>query len=140
MHKDGTNAPSRPAPVFTWLGPLAAFAEFGTEGYPRPVRRRLTIVNAMALLIAVFLVIYAAEFAYYDARAYHLIVVNLLLTVIMLLVPPRVLGEFPTADDETVIPLELVTSAVGRKVSTLDYEPVWGVDVARFGDDRTGTC
>ena len=49
----------------------------------------------------------------------------------------RVLGEFPTADDETVIPLELVTSAVRRDVSTLEYEPVWGIDVARFGDDRT---
>ena len=49
----------------------------------------------------------------------------------------RVLGEFPTADDETVIPLELVMSAVGRNVSSLDYYPAWGVDVARFGDDRT---
>jgi phage terminase large subunit len=49
----------------------------------------------------------------------------------------RVLGEFPTADDETVIPLELVLSAVGRNVSPLKYYPVWGVDVARFGDDRT---
>jgi hypothetical protein len=49
----------------------------------------------------------------------------------------RVLGEFPTADDETVIPLDLATSAVGRDVSTLEYEPVWGIDVARFGDDRT---
>ena len=33
----------------------------------------------------------------------------------------RVLGEFPTADHETVIPLELVLSAVGRNVSSLDY-------------------
>jgi hypothetical protein len=49
----------------------------------------------------------------------------------------RVLGEFPTADDQTVIPLELVLSAVGRDVSSLNYYPVWGVDVARFGDDRT---
>jgi phage terminase large subunit len=49
----------------------------------------------------------------------------------------RVLGEFPTADDETVIPLELVLGAVGRNVSSLEYYPVWGVDVARFGDDRT---
>ena len=49
----------------------------------------------------------------------------------------RVLGEFPTSDDETVIPLELVLGAVGRDVSSLDYDPVWGVDVARFGDDRT---
>ena len=29
------------------------------------------------------------------------------------------------------------SSAVGRNVSSLDYYPVWGVDVARFGDDRT---
>jgi hypothetical protein len=49
----------------------------------------------------------------------------------------RVLGEFPTANDETVIPLELVLGAVGRNVSALEYHPVWGVDVARFGDDRT---
>jgi hypothetical protein len=46
----------------------------------------------------------------------------------------RVLGEFPTADDETVIPLELVQGAVGREVSKLDYYPIWGVDIARFGD------
>jgi hypothetical protein len=48
-----------------------------------------------------------------------------------------VLGEFPTSEDETVIPLELVLGAVGRNVSSLDYYPVWGVDIARFGDDRT---
>jgi adenylate cyclase len=88
MSKDETIAAPRPAPVFAWLGPLAGFAEFGTEGYPRAVRRRLTIVNAMALLIAVFSVIYAGVFAYYDAHAYrHLIVVNLLLMVVVLLVP-----------------------------------------------------
>jgi len=49
----------------------------------------------------------------------------------------RVLGEFPTADDEAVIPLELVESAVTRQVEKLDWMPVWGLDVARFGDDRT---
>jgi hypothetical protein len=38
----------------------------------------------------------------------------------------RVLGEFPTADDETVIPLELVLSAVERRVSSLSYYPVLG--------------
>lgn len=45
----------------------------------------------------------------------------------------RVLGEFPTADDETVIPLQLVLSAVERRVSTLSYYPVGsrrGVPVA----------
>lgn len=49
----------------------------------------------------------------------------------------RVLGEFPTADDDTVIPLELVEAATGRKVTPLNHWPVWGLDVARFGDDRT---
>jgi adenylate cyclase len=87
MRKHGTNATPRAAPVFMWLGPLAGFLKFGT-GYPRAVQRRLRIVNAMALLIAVFSVIYAAVFAYYDAEHYrHLIVVNLLLAVIVLLVP-----------------------------------------------------
>jgi hypothetical protein len=47
----------------------------------------------------------------------------------------RVQGEFPTADDDTVIPLELVEAAKGRQVKPLAYRPVWGVDVGRFGDD-----
>lgn len=88
MTNPSTSALSRPAPVFAWLGPLSAFAELGTEGYPRAVRRRLTIVNAMAFLIAVFSIIYAIVFAYYDAHQYRsLIAANLLLMAIALLVP-----------------------------------------------------
>lgn len=49
----------------------------------------------------------------------------------------RVLGEFPTADDETVIPLDLVLAARKREVSAENVWPVWGVDVARFGDDTS---
>ena len=49
----------------------------------------------------------------------------------------RVLGEFPTAGDDVVIPLELIEAAVGREVSTGTFLPIWGVDVARFGDDRS---
>jgi len=50
----------------------------------------------------------------------------------------RVLGEFPTADDDVVIPLEAVESARNRAVTRLkDIRPVWGVDVARFGDDES---
>lgn len=48
----------------------------------------------------------------------------------------RVLGEFPTKDDDTVIPLEWVESAKGRKIEAYKVWPVWGLDVARFGDDR----
>ena len=49
----------------------------------------------------------------------------------------RVLGEFPSADDDAVIPLELVEAAVIRDVKPIEHMPVWGVDVARFGNCRT---
>ncbi len=51
----------------------------------------------------------------------------------------RCLGEFPTADDDAVISLELAEQAAERDV-TLVGEAVWGGDVARFGDDRTTLC
>lgn len=47
----------------------------------------------------------------------------------------RVLGEFPTTEDDAVIALEHCEAAVVRKVKATDYRPVWGLDVARFGDD-----
>lgn len=50
----------------------------------------------------------------------------------------RVLGEFPRAEDDVVIPLELCEAAVQRDVATIESMPIiWGVDVARFGSDRT---
>ena len=50
----------------------------------------------------------------------------------------RVLGEFPTADDNVLIPLELVEAARCRDVDVTErLAPVWGLDVARFGDCRT---
>lgn len=52
----------------------------------------------------------------------------------------RVLGEFPSADDETVIPLDLVEGALGRDVAAKEVYPVMGVDVARFGDDTSTIC
>jgi hypothetical protein len=48
----------------------------------------------------------------------------------------RVLGEFPVEGDDVVIPLHLVESAIGRDVEPVGEE-VWGLDVARFGDDRS---
>lgn len=48
----------------------------------------------------------------------------------------RVLGEFPTADDDTIIPFELVESARKRDIVLREgLNRVWGLDVARFGDD-----
>jgi len=48
----------------------------------------------------------------------------------------RVLGEFPLTDDDTVISLDLVESAMHRDVETNPHAGIiWGVDVARFGGD-----
>ncbi|MEX3555205.1 MAG: hypothetical protein VB131_00755 [Burkholderia gladioli] len=53
----------------------------------------------------------------------------------------RVLGEFPLADDDTVIPIHLIESAQHRDIPlTPGVRPVWGLDVARFGTDRTALC
>lgn len=50
----------------------------------------------------------------------------------------RVLGEFPTADDDTIISLEVAQAAVERDVKASSTAPVvWGIDVARFGDDKS---
>lgn len=48
----------------------------------------------------------------------------------------RVLGEFPVEGDDVVIPLHLVESAITRDVDPVGEE-IWGLDVARFGDDRS---
>lgn len=50
----------------------------------------------------------------------------------------RVLGEFSLREDDVLIAAELVDSAMDRDVVLDRLEPiVYGVDVARFGDDRT---
>ena len=53
----------------------------------------------------------------------------------------RVLGEFPLADDDTIIPFHLVESATHRDVEVAEEtKAVWGLDVARFGSDCTALC
>lgn len=47
-----------------------------------------------------------------------------------------VMGEFPLGDVNGVIPLYLIERAVGRNDVVPYGEEVWGVDVARMGDDR----
>lgn len=49
----------------------------------------------------------------------------------------RVLGEFPLSEDDAVIGLGIIEAAVGREVSPTESGIVWGLDVARFGDDTT---
>ena len=53
----------------------------------------------------------------------------------------RVLGEFALRDDDTLISAELVDSAMSRDVVLDEKEAlVYGIDVARFGDDRSVLC
>lgn len=48
----------------------------------------------------------------------------------------RIFGEFPISDDDTLIPLHWIMSAVGRDIEYIDEnEGVAGLDVARFGSD-----
>ena len=50
----------------------------------------------------------------------------------------RVLGEFPTQSDDVLLPLHLIEDAVTRDVAAGPTTPVvWGLDVARFGGDRS---
>ena len=49
----------------------------------------------------------------------------------------RCLGEFPTSDLDKIIPYELIASAQKREIVLRpDMAEVWGLDVARFGDDK----
>jgi phage terminase large subunit len=55
----------------------------------------------------------------------------------------RVLGEFPTGNPDSLIPLELVAAAAERELDESVWKKspvVFGVDPARFGDDETGFC
>lgn len=52
----------------------------------------------------------------------------------------RVLGEFPKQDDDVVIPLEWIEQAKARDVEPIVGPVVWGVDVARYGSDRSAVA
>lgn len=52
----------------------------------------------------------------------------------------RVLGLFPEADADVLIPATLVEGAFLRDVEDGAGDEVWGVDVARFGSDRSALC
>ena len=50
----------------------------------------------------------------------------------------RVLGLWPESDDDTLIPLSLIEAARDRDVDSSEVAPmVWGVDPARYGNDRS---
>jgi hypothetical protein len=53
----------------------------------------------------------------------------------------RVMGDFPLADDDTIVPYHLVESAMKRDIELApNAKTVWAIDPARFGSDRTAFC
>lgn len=52
----------------------------------------------------------------------------------------RVLGDFPISDDDTIIPREMIESAIDRDVKPTGGSVVLGVDVARRGKDASAIC
>ena len=48
----------------------------------------------------------------------------------------RVLGDFPRAEADAVIPFDLIQLALDREVEPSPVRPVWGLDCARKGNDR----
>lgn len=50
----------------------------------------------------------------------------------------RVLGEFPKVGSDALIPIHLLEAALERDIEPSPaFKPVWGLDVARFGPDRS---
>ena len=50
----------------------------------------------------------------------------------------RVLGNFPPREEDTVIPVELIDSAMNREIKIAKAtRSVWGLDVARMGSDAS---
>lgn len=52
----------------------------------------------------------------------------------------RVLGEFPLADEDAIIPFELTEPALTRYVLPTMTQPIWGVDPAGLGRDRSAVA
>jgi hypothetical protein len=53
----------------------------------------------------------------------------------------RVLGEFAETTEDTIISNSLVEAAVTRDVALSETAPiVWGLDIARFGSDKSALC
>ena len=49
----------------------------------------------------------------------------------------KVLGEFPEISQDTLIPQRHIVDAQNREIDPTNHEGILGVDVARFGTDRT---
>jgi hypothetical protein len=53
----------------------------------------------------------------------------------------RVLGNFPPAEDDTVIPVHLIEDAMSNRIElNPDATAIWSLDVARHGNDSSVLC
>lgn len=53
----------------------------------------------------------------------------------------RVLGNFPPAEDDTVIPVHLIEDAMANRIElNPDATAIWSLDVARHGNDSSVLC
>jgi len=52
----------------------------------------------------------------------------------------RVLGLPPLSDENAIMSRALVESAIDREVDPIEVLPVWGIDIARHGNDRCALC
>lgn len=50
----------------------------------------------------------------------------------------RALGEFGLDSNDTLISRHIVESAITREVDPMNISPIWGLDVAQYGNDRCG--
>jgi len=87
MRKD-PDADTPHDPLGSWRRRALRLIDFGTQGYPPKVRRRLKILNAMAYLIALFSAIFALTYAIEDLAAYRwAVAINLALVAAALAAP-----------------------------------------------------
>lgn len=52
----------------------------------------------------------------------------------------RVLGEFPLSEKDAILPYDLVMASLTRDVQPTAVLPIWGLDCARRGGDRSALC
>ncbi|MGD9925294.1 MAG: adenylate/guanylate cyclase domain-containing protein [Pseudorhodoplanes sp.] len=109
----------RPDPMAIIRRRLTRLAEFGTEGYPRAVQRRLKIMNVVAYLIAFFTMLYIVQYLFVDFRAWRpVILVNICLALTALTIPfhhrfGEIVGGLTIAVAE-LAGLFLITMYLGR--------------------------
>jgi adenylate cyclase len=125
-----------------WRRQLTRLAEYGTTGYPPPVRRRLMIMNVTSYLIAGFTLIYTVQQSLLDFETWKpVIYINLVLIGVALAVPflhrfGEIAGPLTIAVAEN-IGLFALTGLLGRESGLLmQYYAMIGAYFVIIGLER----